>query len=453
MNLKETLERKELNRVKIALASMGVEEVVALLQDLEPKERAVAFRLLDKEKALRVFEALDRYEQTELVRALDDPEILNLLAEMDPEEQAWLLGELPAKVVKRILQELPQEARERVSYVLGFPEGSAGRLMDPAYLALPEETRAEEALERVRASELDPEDLEVVFVLGPGRAYRGYVPLSRLVKAPPGRPLGELAEGGEVFVSAYAGEEEAARLFLDRGLNLLPVVDREGRLLGVIHAGRVFALLQEQEARRVVRYGGTVGLPPKGEDIDLVHDPLGRIFLGRFVWLALLVVFGMFASTFVAAQEEILEAAIILAAFIAPIIDMGGNTGSQAATLAIRALALGQVRPRLRDFLLLLRRDIPVALALGVAVALLKVVLSLFVKDVFGEVLLVVGLAMLSVTVLGSLLGLSLPFLAKRLGRDPATLSAPVITSVMDLLGVMVYFGLAWVFLRHLLEG
>lgn len=453
MNFREALQKKELNRIKIALAGMDSDEVVARLRDLDPKERAVAFRLLDKEKALRVFEALDRAEQTELVRALDDPDILDLLAGMDAEEQVWLLGELPAKVVKRILQELPEEARERVAYVLGFPEGSAGRLMDPAYLALPEETQAEEALERVRASTLDPEDLEVVFVLGPGRVYKGFVPLSRLVKAPPAKPLGAMAEGQDLLVSAYAREDEAARLFLARGLNLLPVVDREGRLLGVIHAGRVFALLQEQEARRVVRFGGTLAVPPAKDDVDLLQDPLRRIFLARAVWLVLLTVFGVFTSTFVAAQEEILQAAIVLAAFVAPIIDMGGNTGSQTATLVIRAMALGQVRPRLRDFFLVLRRDIPVALALGLTIAFLEAVLAYFSKGVGGEILLVVGLSMLTVTVLGSLVGLILPFAAKRLGADPATLSAPVITSVMDLLGVMVYFGLAWVFLRHLLQG
>ncbi|WP_318768726.1 magnesium transporter [Thermus sp.] len=444
--------QKNLAQAKALLASWPVGEVVEALRALEAPARAVAFRLLDKEKALGVFEELDRPEQTELLKAMEDPEILNLLLALDPEEQTELLEELPAKVVKRLLAEMSPEAREQVNFLLGFPEGSAGRLMDPHYLALPEETPAGEALGRVQASALEPDDLEVIFVLGPGRLYRGYVSLARLLKAPSHTPLGQLAEGQELWISAYAPEAEAAEVFLSERQGLLPVVDREGRMLGVIHAGRAFALLQEQEARRVVRFGGSLALPPRGSDLDLVKDPLPKLFWGRLVWLALLTVFGVFTSTFVAGQEEILSSAIVLAAFIAPIIDMGGNTGSQTATLVIRSMALGQVRPRLGDFLLVLGRDIPVALALGVVIALLEALLAFFSKGVGTEILLVVGLSMLTTTALGSLVGIFLPFLAKRLGADPATLSAPVITSVMDLLGVMVYFGYAYAFLGDLLR-
>ncbi|WP_158539595.1 magnesium transporter [Meiothermus sp. QL-1] len=449
---KTLIAQKDLGRLKALLAAQPDERVVEELRSLDPPARVVVFRLLDKEKALRVFEELDRPEQSELVRAMEDPEILGLLTELDPEEQTQLLEELPAKVVKRLLQELSPEARAQVSFLLGFPEGSAARLMDPYYLALPQETPAEAALERARTSDLEPDDLEVIFVLGPGRVYEGYVPIARLLKAPPGTPLGQLAEGKGVWVSAYAPEAQAAELFLSEGLKLLPVLDREDRMLGVIHAGRAFELLQEQEAKRVVRFGGTLALPPQGADIDIVKDPFRRLFLGRFVWLALLTVFGVFTSTFVAAQEEMLSAAIILAAFVAPIIDMGGNTGSQTATLVIRSMALGQVRLRWRDFLFVLKRDVPVALALGLAIALLEALLAFFSKGVGAEILWVVGLAMLTVTMLGSLVGIVLPFLAKRLGADPATLSAPVITSVMDLLGVAVYFGYAYIFLGHLLR-
>jgi magnesium transporter len=169
-------------------------------------------------------------------------------------------------------------------------------------------------------------------------------------------------------------------------------------------------------------------------------------------WLILLTVFGIFTSSIVAQQEELLSSVLILAAFIAPIIDMGGNTGSQTATLVIRAMALGQTRPCLRDFLHILKRDIPVALAMGVTIAVLEAILAYFSKGVGGNVLLVVGLSMLAVTVVGSLVGVALPFIARRLGFDPATLSSPFITSVMDLLGVLIYFGFAYYFLSDLIK-
>ena len=161
--------------------------------------------------------------------------------------------------------------------------------------------------------------------------------------------------------------------------------------------------------------------------------------------------FGLATSHLVAAQTGMLEEAIVLAAFIAPIIDMGGNTGSQSATLVIRAMALGQVRLRWRDLWFCLRRDVPVALTMGVAIAILEAVLAYFSKGVGWDVILVVGLSMLVCTVSGSLFGLLLPFGARLMRQDPATLSAPVITSIMDLLGVLIYFGFAYLFLGHLL--
>jgi magnesium transporter len=239
-------------------------------------------------------------------------------------------------------------------------------------------------------------------------------------------------------------------MFLRQQLPLIAVVDKEGRLVGAIDAEKGLELAEEREAQRITVFGGTVDVG--GPDVDIVTSPFRRIFGARVFWLILLTVFGIFTSNFVAQQEELLSSVLILAAFIAPIIDMGGNTGSQTATLVIRAMALGQTRPRLRDFLYILKRDIPVALAMGVTIAVLEAILAYFSKGVGGDVLLVVGLSMLAVTVVGSLIGVALPFIARRLGFDPATLSSPFITSVMDLLGVLIYFGFAYYFLSDLIK-
>jgi magnesium transporter len=448
-NLMSLLEEGNLQSAKLLLGQASPQEIVFCLRLLESPRRALVFRLLDKERALAVFEALDRPEQAELVKAMEDPDLLPLLEGLKAEERVRLFEELPAKVVKRLLQELSPEAREGVSLLLGYPEGSAGRVMNPDYLALPEETTVEEALKRVKDSPLPTENLEVVFVLGPGRIYQGYVPLARLLKADPQTTLKDLAVAGAA-VSAYDSQDQVAELFKRHQYPLVAVVDKEGRLVGAIDAERGVELVEEHEAQRLTTFGGV--LPSKGPDVDYLRSPLGILFRTRVIWLALLTLFGVFVSTYVAEQEEILERVIVLAAFIAPIIDMGGNTGSQAATLVIRSLALGQVRPRLRDYLLILRREVPVALSLGIVIGLLEAVLAFFSKGVGWDILLVVGLAMTTVTILGGLIGSALPFLARRFGVDPATLSGPAITSIMDLLGVFVYFGYVRLFLGHLLE-
>jgi magnesium transporter len=335
-----------------------------------------------------------------------------------------------------------------MSLLLGYPEGSAGRVMNPNYLALPADTPAHEALQRLRESPLDPEYLEMVLVLGEGRQYLGYVTVAQLLKAPPDAPLKMLISDAPVAVSAYDSQDKVAEMFARRQYPLIAVVDREGRLIGAIDAERGLELVEESEAQRLTVFGGTVAV--SGPDVDIVQSPLLRIFKARVFWLIVLTFFGVITSTFVAQQEELLSRAIVLAAFIAPIIDMGGNTGSQSATLVIRAMALGQVR--LRDFLFILKRDVPVALAMGVTIGVLEAILAYFSKGIGGSVLLVVGLAMLTVTIVGSLIGVGLPFVARRLGFDPATLSGPVITSVMDLSGVMIYFGYAYWFLSDLIK-
>ncbi|MCS6773981.1 MAG: magnesium transporter [Thermoflexales bacterium] len=448
--LNELLNERRLEAAKAMLNSTTPEEIVQCLRDFDPRTRVLLFRLLQKQRALEVFEQLDRGEQSQLVRGMEDPDLVRLIEAISPEERVQLLEELPAKVVKRVLQELSPEARASIQLLLGYPEDSAGRAMNPDYLALPEKTTAAAALERVHQSTLTPEHLEVVFVLGEGRTYKGYVTLARLLKAPPETPICDLVEGEAVAVPATDPQEKVADLFKRRQYPLVAVVDSEGRLIGAIDAERGLQLVEELEAQRLTTFGGTLAM--SGPDIDLVSTPLRRVFTARVFWLIVLTVFGVLTSTFVAQQEEILSAAIVLAAFIAPIIDMGGNTGSQAATLVIRAMALGRVHLRLRDFLLVLKRDIPVALAMGVTIGILEAILAFVSKGVGADILLVVGLAMLAVTISGSLIGLGLPFIARKLGFDPATLAGPTITSIMDLLGVMIYFGLAYVFLGHLLK-
>ncbi|MFN7017023.1 MAG: magnesium transporter, partial [Fimbriimonadales bacterium] len=283
-----------------------------------------------------------------------------------------------------------------------------------------------------------------------GRLYRGYVTVAKLLKAAPDTPLCELVEGEPIAVSVYDSVEKVAELFLRRQYPLVAVVDSEGRLVGAIDAERGLELVEEAETQRLTVFGGTIAMG--SSDIDVVNTPLVRIFKARVFWLIVLTFFGVVTSTFVAQQEELLSKAIVLAAFIAPIIDMGGNTGSQSATLVIRAIALGQVRLRLRDFLFILKRDVPVALTMGVTIGVLEAILAYFSKGVGFDVLIIVGLAMLTVTIVGSLVGVALPFVARRLGFDPATLSGPVITSVMDLTGVMIYFGFAYYFLSELLK-
>ena len=208
--------------------------------------------------------------------------------------------------------------------------------------------------------------------------------------------------------------------------------------------------LRETAADSFAKLGGNV--PMSGPELDYQYSSFWRMLRVRGFWLVILTIFGVFTSTFVAKQEEILSEVIILAAFLAPIVDMGGNTGSQSATLVIRSMALGDIRLKWQDLWFIFKREIPIALALGATVALVEVVLAYFFKDeISSKVLMIVGFSMITVTFMGGLIGILLPFIAKRFNIDPATLSSPMLTSVMDFLGVVIYFGFAYWFLSDLL--
>ena len=237
---------------------------------------------------------------------------------------------------------------------------------------------------------------------------------------------------------------------MPQALLALPVINGGEKMVGIVTVDDAMDIEKQEDATQLARFGGTV--TTDGTDLDLLESPFRKMFSVRVFWLVLLTLFGVVTSTFVAAQEEILSQVIVLAAFIAPIVDMGGNAGSQSATLVIRAMALGDVSLRWQDVWRVVRRELPVAAALGLVVAAMETVLAWFSKGIDLDVLLVVGLSMLVCTVLGGIIGVLLPFVARRIGTDPATLSSPLITSIMDLVGVFIYFAFAYAFLGDLLQ-
>jgi magnesium transporter len=443
---RKALKNSKLEQVRGEIQGLGTWDAIDLIRQMTPSEALIFLRLLGKDTALEVFESLNPSEQAELVEGLEPGEVKDMLDQLDPAEVVDVLDELPAKVVKRISKALSGGTLSEVSQLLGYPDGSVGRDLNPRYLAVFEGTMADEALKLVQDSALDAEDLEVVFVIGPTREYKGYVPLATLFRAAPQTRIEELLDDSAPAVLASDPIQNVTQMFKKYGFALVPVVDKERRLLGSIRAKDAIELVDEEAAKRLVQFGGAL---QSGPDIDIKHSSLSKMYSARVLWLAILTVFGVATSTFVAAQEEMLSAVIVLAAFIAPIVDMGGNTGSQSATLVIRGLALGQFKLSWSGFWFVFKRDLTVAAALAVTIGILEVVLAYFSKGVGWDILMVVGITMFTVTLLGSMIGVALPFIARKFGADPATLSAPAITSIMDLLGVLVYFAMAGFFLSH----
>lgn len=401
---------------------------------------------LSVDDATEIFAELPLSRQVELAHAMPSSLTSKLLELMPSDERADLFAHLDEPAYHNLLSALPADDQADVRALGGYPEGSAGSATSSDFATVEPDLTVRAALERIRATAEDAETIYVIYVLDSGGHLVGAVSLRELVLADPDDAVSSLVRTDPIKISAAAPRDEATELIRRYDLLALPVVNTDDIMIGIVTVDDAMDIEKEVDAAQLARFGGTVGALG-GPELDLRNSSLFSMFKTRVFWLALLTVFGIITSTYVANQEELLAQSIILAAFIAPIIDMGGNTGSQSATLVIRAMALGQVRLRFADIWFVLRREIPVVLMLGVTIALLEAVLAQASKGVGGTILLIVGLSMLACTILGGIVGVLLPFIARKIGTDPATLSAPMITSVMDLSGVAIYFAIAYAFL------
>lgn len=449
---RDCLARNDFAVIEAALAHRHPADLAETIETLDAREIVQLFLLTSDRRGAKIFGYFDPAMQVAVAGVLSRRELARLVTAMSHDERADLFNRLTEEQRQMLLPGMAHAEREDIRRLASYPEGTAGSIMTSDYALLTPGLTAREAIERLRREAPDKETIYEAYVVNEARRLVGVVSLRDLLLARNEVYVAKIMRKTVIFAQVQASRDEVVQKIADYDLLALPIVNGDNALVGIVTVDDAMDVAEAQQGRRVLQFGGNaaVGGDP---DLDLRTSSFLQMFKVRAFWLVMLTVFGVVTSTFVAAQEEILSQVIVLAAFIAPIVDMGGNTGSQSATLVIRAMAIGDVKLRWRDIWFVIRREIPVILTLGVVIALLEVVLAYFSKDVGGDVLLVVGLSMAICTVMGGVIGTLLPFAARRIGTDPATLSSPLITSVMDLLGVFTYFGLAYVFLGHLLAS
>lgn len=432
------------------LRSVHPSDLADTLQTLTTGQVGQIFAEMEEQERAEVFVYFSPEWQNALLPLLPRDMAVRLFESMAADERADLYHHLDEEARQKLMPALARVEREDILRLAAYAEGTTGSVTTSDYVAVTPQMRVAEALAHVRATAPDKETIYILYALDAEGRLCGTVSLRELLLADDRQTIGDIMRRHPVSVRADSPREEAAERIRRYDLLALPVINGGDRMIGIITVDDAMDIEKELDAGQLARFGGTAS--EDGTDLDILATPLRTMFRVRVFWLLLLTLFGVVTSSFVAAQEEMLSHAIVLAAFIAPIVDMGGNAGSQSATLVIRAMALGDVTLRWRDVWRVLRRELPVAASLGVVVALLEGVMAFFSKGIGGDVLLVVGLSMLVCTALGGVVGALLPFMARRLGTDPATLSSPLITSVMDLAGVFVYFSLAYAFLGNMLQ-
>lgn len=432
--LTDLVENSDLTGIRLWLAEHRPHEIADELARMPGREAIIPFRLLDKDRELEVFEELDSSQQQNILLGLRGTDFHDLLEEMEPDDRARLIGEAPAKIATRALAGLSPSERRMTAALLGYPEDSVGRYMTPETVVLHRDLTVGRALEVIRAKGAGAEIIYTLPVVSDGRRVVGTVTLSDLVISDVDMLLKDLVDVFAPRVRAYEPVEDAARLMQEANLVALPVMDSEDRFVGMLTVDDALEVIEAADSEDMALQSGA-------SPIDDHYASVGvfRLVGARSVWLMLLIVAATFTVNVMQVYEATLEQVTALAMFVPMLIGTGGNVGAQSATAIVRALAVGEVR--VRDLPSVIWKESRVGLLLGVILALLALAIGSLLVGF--AVAVAVALSVVAICTWAAIIGSSMPLLARKVGVDPAVVSSPMVATLVDATGLLIYFAIA----------
>ena len=449
VDVKSLIQSKKWDQLQAELEALHFSDIADLIIDLPTEEEGIVFRVLAREQAGRVFAYLPPRHQQSLLRSISSEQARTIIEGMTPDDRTHLLHELPAEVTRRVLESLPPDEVIAARALLGYPEHSAGRYMTPAYVSILPDVTAREALEYIRRVGRDKETLNVIYIVDKDGKLLEDIRLVSLVLADPDTRVADINDPPLVSVKATDDREDVLKAFEKYDRVALPVTDADGNMLGIITVDDVLDVAEQEATEDIQKIGGMEALDAPYLSVGLL--PMVR---KRGGWLAVLFLGEMLTATAMTHFEDEIARAVVLALFVPLIISSGGNSGSQATSLMIRSLALGELK--LRDWFIVFRREVFSGTVLGTmlgSIGFLRIVLwqRLHITN-YGEhymlVAFTVWVSLIGVVLFGTLAGSMLPFILRRLGFDPATSSAPFVATLVDVTGLVIYFSVAYVILK-----
>jgi magnesium transporter len=446
--LDESLRSRDFVGLREAVDHLPPADVANLIGELPSEQQVPLFRVLPRETAAATFEYLPLEKQEELLRSLGQEDVAAILNEMSPDDRTMLLEELPAAATRQLLSLLDEQERAVALSLLGYPEGSVGRLMTPYYIAVGTDWTVQQVLDYIRRHGQDSETLNLVYVVDDRGNLIDDIRMRKFLLSDPGRHVSDLMDGVYTALKATDDRETAVNVFRKADLTALPVTDSDGVLIGIVTIDDILDVAEERATEDIQMFGGSEAL-----DEPYMKIAFSRMVRKRAGWLVILFIGEMLTATAMGYFEKEIERAVVLALFVPLMISSGGNSGSQAATLVIRALVLGEVT--LRDWWRIMRRELFSGLALGSilgCIGFLRIAVWSTFSNLYGAhwllVAITVGIALIGIVMWGTLAGSMLPLILRRFGFDPAASSAPFVATLVDVTGLVIYFSVAMVILR-----
>ena len=442
------LQEENRDRMPEFLNELNISDVELIINENWQKATEI-ISMLSVHRAASTFKILELSIQKDIINELAPQKLAALLNELPADDRTAFLEELPPKGVRELIKLLNPEERKITLSLLGYPEDSVGRLMTPDYIAVQEDWTIAEVLEHIREVGQDSETIDVIYVINDQGELIDDVRIREFLLSPPDRMVSELTDGRYIELNVYDDQEKANQVFKMNNRVALPVVDNNNILIGIVTIDDVLWVATEEFSEDMQKMGGTEALEEPYLEISLF-----KLFKKRVGWLIVLFLGEMLTATAMASFEHALESALVLSIFVPLIISSGGNTGSQASSLIIQALIVGDVT--LKDWWQVIRRELLSGLLLGITLGIIGfsrvIVWAQIFPEVYGVLYIavgaVVGFSLVGVVLFGTISGSMLPLILKKLGADPAVSSAPFVATLVDVTGVIIYFNFAYLFLK-----
>ncbi len=434
-------ESKKYARIREIFSEMNPVDIAVFLNEIPLDRATLLFRLLPKELASETFVEMGSDIQQHLIKGFSDTELKEILDELFLDDTVDIVEEMPANVVKRILSSTDATTRSMINKVLKYPEDSAGSIMTIEYVSLRKNMTVADALTRIRRTGVDKETIYTCYVTDYSRKLLGLVTAKDLLLSEEDTEIIDIMETNLIYAHTHTDKEEVSQLFSKYDLLALPVVDDEKRLVGIVTVDDALDVMEEEATEDIEKMAAIRHI-----DKPYLQTSVWQTFKSRIPWLMLLMISATFTGMIITGFEDALSVSIVLSACIPMLMDTGGNCGGQASVTVIRALSLGELK--FKDIFKVLWKEFRVGLMCGAALAAVNFIKMLILNSSDASVLMimVISIALFCAVIMAKLIGCTLPMLAQKVGFDPAVMSSPFITTIVDALSLLVYFNLAvWI--------